>query len=188
MNPDKLAALTETAAKMPRSNGGILVAASTALFPRVSEGGEPLPCATCHREHHGTDWQLTQMSNQRCSSCHQAQFTSFADDHPTFSSYPYDRRTRIVFDHTTHIDRHFKETANVENAPEQCRDCHEPDQRGELMLVKSFEQVCGACHGGQVAGDGRAGSKGVAFLSVPGLDIAGLREHDAAIGEWPEFS
>ena len=26
------------------------------------------------------------------------------------------------------------------------------------------------------------------FLSVPGLDIAGLREHDAAIGEWPEFS
>lgn len=188
MAPTALAELTEVAAQAPASSGSLVIKASNALFPRVNEGGAPLPCATCHREHHGVDWQLTQMSNERCASCHQSQFVSFADGHPPFSGYPYDRRTRIVFDHTSHIDKHFKEQQSLAKAPKQCRDCHDPDGSGELMLVKPFEQVCAACHGGQVAGDGRAGAKGIAVLSAPGLDVAGLRDHDAAIGEWPEFS
>lgn len=183
-----LAALTTEASEASRMEAGLIVRASNVMFPRMGAEGEPLACATCHREHHGMDWDLTQMSNVRCASCHQSQFVSFSGDHPKFTDYPYQRRTRIIFDHTSHIDKHFVEAKNVENAPKLCHDCHEPDNRGELMLVKPFEQVCGSCHGAQVAGAGRAGSKGIPVLSAPGLDVIALRDLDAAVGEWPELS
>ena len=69
---------------------------------------QALKCSVCHREHHGKDFQLTQIGNQRCQSCHVNNFTSFAKGHPEFGNYPFEQRTKIIFDHNSHFHKHFK--------------------------------------------------------------------------------
>ena len=55
------------------------------------------------------------------------------------------------------------------------------------MAVAPFEQTCNACHLDQIVGKERvSGPKGIAFLTVPGLDLQTLKEKGAAIGEWPD--
>jgi hypothetical protein len=61
-----------------------------------------LACAMCHREHHGAEFNLTAIDNSACQSCHHERYRSFADDHPDFGAWPYERRTRIVFNHASH--------------------------------------------------------------------------------------
>ena len=57
------------------------------------------------------------------------------------------------------------------------------------MAVAPFEQTCAACHPGQIIGKERvSGPKGIAFLTLPGLDLQTLRKKKASIGEWPEAS
>ncbi|MDX1402033.1 MAG: hypothetical protein R3245_08930 [Kiloniellales bacterium] len=57
------------------------------------------------------------------------------------------------------------------------------------MEVASFNAMCADCHIGDIDGSARAtGPKGVAFLSVPGLDMESLDDRGASIGEWPELS
>ena len=57
------------------------------------------------------------------------------------------------------------------------------------MAVAPFEKTCTACHLDQIIGKGRAsGPKGIAFLTLPGLDLQTLRKKNAAIGEWPDAS
>ncbi|SVC86628.1 uncharacterized protein METZ01_LOCUS339482, partial [marine metagenome] len=57
------------------------------------------------------------------------------------------------------------------------------------MLVKSFDNVCGTCHGGQIEGaEGRSGAKGIAVLNIPGIDIYTLQDRAASIGTWPEYA
>jgi len=149
------------------------------------ERGE-VPCLHCHQEHHGQEFDLTATENGRCMVCHKAKFASLADGHPEFSSYPYDRRTRLAFDHVSHLGKHFVDDKIKALAPKQCKNCHTPDTKGGTMLVKGYETVCSACHGGQIEGEGRSGSKGIAFFTVPGLDVEILRELNVAIGSWPE--
>ncbi len=61
-----------------------------------------LACSDCHREHQGPGFDLTSISSQRCQACHQQQFDNFANAHPEFDQYPYQRERRLVFDHTAH--------------------------------------------------------------------------------------
>lgn len=157
-------------------------------FGAPGKNDESIPCMTCHREHLGAEGNLAHMSADHCNTCHQVQFHSLASGHPDFVGYPYERRTNIQFDHTSHIDKHFRDAKLVALAPGDCSDCHKADANGRLMEVRSFEASCGACHAEEVAGAGRASAKGMAILAVPGLDIAGLRDKGAAIGEWPEFA
>lgn len=162
-----------------------LAFAANTFAPSPAET-EQVACATCHSEHQGTAGGLTAMENGRCQACHSVKFSGFAGNHPDFAGYPYERRTRLVFDHVAHFDKHFPE--EEAEAPEACGDCHTPAEDGRKMLVRGFGQVCGACHRGEIVGRSAAGAKGVAVLSVPGLDLQILREREIGIGHWPEFA
>jgi hypothetical protein len=144
-----------------------------------------LACATCHQEHQGRTFDLKQLSNSQCQVCHSVQFASFGQGHPEFGAYPYLRRTRIFFDHASHFDKHFVE--NKAKAPTSCQDCHVPDASGRLMLVKSFEQTCAACHAAQIQGEGLT-TKGIAFFTVPGLDTETLGAKGYRLGGWPQMA
>src|SRR6185312_4296136 len=58
------------------------------------------------------------------------------------------------------------------------------------MAVGPFEQTCRSCHLGQITGKDRvSGPKGIAFLTLPGLDLQTLKKKkNAPIGEWPAAS
>lgn len=145
---------------------------------------QPLACATCHQEHRGPAHDLKQLTNRQCQSCHAAPFHSLADGHPPFSEYPFERRTRLIFDHDSHLGKHFAETSVAGSAPRSCLDCHEADLKGGVMVLKSFAATCASCHGDQIKGKG-AVSAGLAFLRLPRLDDRTLTG-PYGIGEWPE--
>lgn len=186
--PKTLHAATAAAEqRAPNGSVPLAVTMSTLLFPLPAQLDDGVPCATCHTEHRGGAFDLQHMANDRCQACHTVKFASLSDGHPDFDRYPYERRTRINFDHHAHINRHFREAGG--SSPPTCNTCHGPDAAGRTMLVKDFQEGCAACHGGQITGATRAsGPKGIAVLAAPGLDIETLRERGVAIGEWPEFS
>lgn len=156
--------------------------------------GEPeVFCATCHEEHQGVFQDLTTVSNQRCQTCHVSKFGSLSQSHPELKNYPFDRRTRIIFDHKSHFGKHFPKTAETaslaENVPGVCADCHEPGAGQKYMEIRSYESTCLGCHDGDIQGTTRAsGPKGIDFIAVPGLDVATLNERGIDIGDWPEDS
>lgn len=141
-----------------------------------------LSCATCHREHHGRDFDLKKIPDAGCQVCHTNQFAGFPSGHPDFSKYPYERRTRIVFDHNAHISNYFLTDANRGKAPEGCNSCHVIDSQSRLMLVRGFEQSCASCHSDNIA---RPGAAGVAFLRIPGIDPSFAKSNESKIGKWP---
>ena len=183
---DAIASLTLTAAITDPSKATMSTEIANALFEKPNAATRTLSCSTCHSEHHGTEFDLTFMSDASCNSCHTAQFASFSEGHPPYLNYPYERRTRIQFDHLSHFGKHFTANGNQGEAFKDCGTCHEPDSAGQLMQVKSFDAICGACHGSQIEGEGRASAKGIAVLSVPGIDVYTLQDHAVGVGEWPE--
>lgn len=174
-----------TAARPDHTTGPAILAVARTLTER---GASELACASCHTEHHGRDFDLRRMGNRECQACHNQQFTSFAQGHPEFTSYPYERRTRLQFDHRTHWQKHFNESKFAAVAPTSCTVCHEPVEDGRQMRVKSFEQTCAPCHADQIAGEGQAGDKGIPFFRLPAFDLATLRKEGVATGDYPEFA
>jgi hypothetical protein len=174
-----------TAKRSVDTDGPALLAIARALAPR---DGQDLACASCHSEHHGRDFDLRRVGNRECQACHQQQFATFASGHPEFTAYPYDRRTRIQFDHQSHWQRHFSDSRVAAVAPTSCTVCHEPAADGRQMRVKGFAQTCAPCHAAQIAGEGRAGDKGISFFQLPAFDLATLRRDGFAIGDYPEFA
>ena len=157
-------------------------------WPGQPQTGGELACALCHREHQGKDAKLAVMDDQRCQACHTTQFPSFGNGHPEFAGYPYHRRTRLAYNHVSHLGRHYKEFQRIMpdgKAPTSCLDCHEQGPGGRMMLVKDFEHTCARCHLKQIE-DPTLG--GIAVLNLPGLDIRTLSRHQeaATVGEWPE--
>jgi hypothetical protein len=143
-------------------------------------------CAACHQEHQGHDHQLTRLRDDQCQSCHGTQFHSFNRGHPDFHGYPFRERTHLEFDHRSHLDIHFKDPKFADAALHHCSDCHAPDALGEQMGVRPYEQTCAACHDDQVKGRGRAGSPGITFFRIPGMDVEAMEEKKLDIGQWPE--
>jgi hypothetical protein len=192
LDPERLAALEHAA--LQRFAAGLAPHATLgekAVFSVAAPAAGAFACAACHTEHRGDKADLTAISETRCQSCHAVQFASFTAGHPEFHAYPYQRRTRIVFDHVAHFMRHFPEAAGKPGAapPGLCADCHLPDANGQRMETRSFAETCSACHANQIVGADRAiGPRGMPFLAVPGLDVRTLAEHDIAIGAWPEAS
>jgi hypothetical protein len=160
-----------------------LLAAAKRLGPP-----EILACATCHREHQGPGHDLRRLADNQCQSCHQQQFRSFSAGHPEFTDYPYTRRTRLEFDHVAHFQKHFTDPRSPAAGPTSCAQCHEPAMDGRRMVVKGFDQTCAACHAGQIAGDTRAGAKGLEFFRLPAIDVAALRAAGLPTGEWPDYA
>lgn len=185
--PGQLAAVTERLQKSGSSRGTPLPFRLLEMGPEVprTENGE-LACATCHQEHRGRDAELARISDIQCQTCHQNQFHGFSNGHPEFTDYPYERRTRLYFDHSTHYGRHFKLFKRIMPdgaAPESCRTCHELDFSGDHVLVKDFEVSCADCHAQQIEDDVLPG---VAFFRLPRIDKPALDEAGLDIGSWPE--
>ena len=161
-------------------------------FPTHDVVAGGLSCATCHQEHKGVNFNLNKIANEECHSCHVVKFDSFDGHHPKFENYPFKRRTRIIYDHAGHFDKHFPEVAKKDPAkriPTTCSTCHNSSADKRVMAVAPFEQTCTACHLDQIIGKERvSGPKGVAFLTLPGLDLRTLKEKNALIGEWPDAS
>ena len=161
-------------------------------FPTDDMVAEGLYCATCHQEHQGVNFNLNKISNEQCRSCHVVKFDSFDGRHPKFENYPFKRRTRIIYDHAGHFGKHFPEVAQKDatrRIPATCSSCHNSGEDRRLMAVAPFEQTCTACHLDQIVGKERvSGPKGIAFLSLPGLDLQTLKKKKASIGEWPDAS
>ena len=178
--------------KAALSSPSLTTRVANAMRAKKSLGNE-ISCAICHKEHQGKEFKLSHMSDDRCQSCHVVQFKSFSNGHPEFESYPHKRRTRVIFDHSTHFDKHFpealKEKASSQTVPNVCTDCHSTHGDKRLIGVKPFKAVCSSCHLDQIVGTKRAsGPKGIAFLTLPGLDVATLKEKGLSIGEWPDDS
>ncbi|HLC09084.1 MAG TPA: cytochrome c3 family protein, partial [Methyloceanibacter sp.] len=161
-------------------------------FPTHDVVARGLYCATCHQEHQGVNFNLSKIANEKCGSCHVVKFDSFDGHHPKFENYPFKRRTRIIYDHAEHFSKHFPEVAKKDPArrlPATCSDCHNSHEDKRVMAVAPFEQTCTACHLDQIIGKERAsGPKGIAFLTLPGLDLKILKGKNAPIGEWPDAS
>jgi hypothetical protein len=166
--------------------------AQSIAFPTDDMVAHGLYCATCHQEHQGANFKLSKISNEQCRSCHVVKFDSFDGQHPKFENYPFERRSRIVYDHAGHFGKHFPEVAKKDPArriPSTCSTCHNSREDKRVMAVAPFEQTCTACHLDQIVGKERvSGPKGIAFLTLPGLDLKTLRKKRAPIGEWPDAS
>jgi hypothetical protein len=154
--------------------------ASTPLTAGVpTREGSSIECAACHVEHHGTQVDLTAINNVACQSCHQRRFESFATDHPDFGIWPYERRTRIAFNHAAHRDKHFVERKQGFD----CRKCHIDDSTGKVQLLASYEAACAACHDEKMS---TSVARGVPMLVIPTLDVAALKAAGLDIGTWPK--
>jgi hypothetical protein len=119
-------------------------------------------------------------------------FDSFEGHHPKFENYPFKQRTRIIYDHAGHFGKHYPELAKKDPArriPETCSTCHDSREDKRVMAVVPFEKTCTTCHLDQIVGKERvSGPKGIAFLSLPGLDLQTLKKKNATTGEWPDAS
>ncbi len=146
---------------------------------RKVDPSEPLACSACHREHHGAMHDLKWMSDHACQACHEQQFDSFATDHPEFSQWPENRRTRIAFDHAAHEAKHFPK----EKKTFECAVCHEQDSQGDFQKTLSYEAACANCHDREVAASWQAG---VAMFALPMLEVEAFRDEGLDIGQWPE--
>jgi hypothetical protein len=181
--------LAKIAAATPQPLSARLQNGAFATHDVIARG---LDCATCHQEHQGVHSNLTKIANEQCRSCHVVKFDSFDSHHPKFENYPFKRRTRIVYDHAGHFDKHFPEVAEkypARRIPDTCSTCHDSRDDARVMAVAPFDKTCTTCHLDQIVGKERAsGPKGIAFLTLPGLDVKTLKEKNAAIGEWPDAS
>jgi hypothetical protein len=179
--------LTEIAAKTPAPPSA---RAQSIAFPTHDVGASGFVCATCHQEHQGINFNLNKISNEQCRSCHVVKFDSFDGDHPKFDNYPFKRRTQIIYDHAGHFGKHFPEVAKKEpdkRIPSNCSTCHDSSKDKRVMAVVPFDQTCSTCHLNQITGKERvSGPKGIAFLTLPGLDLQTLKKKNASIGEWPD--
>jgi hypothetical protein len=137
-----------------------------------------IACSACHREHHGAEADITAVDNVACQSCHRQQFESFATDHPDFGNWPYERRTRIVFNHASHQDKHFAEKKKSFN----CSSCHAEDATGKVQLTASYEGTCAACHDEKISA---SVARGVPMFVLPTMDVAAMRSAGFDVGVWP---
>ncbi len=149
-----------------------------------------LDCAACHKEHQGEEADLKLLTNQQCQVCHVSSFASFSQGHPEFDQYPFQRRTRIYFDHSTHFNKHFHEHASADkdsargfNTQAACVQCHVVDAKGVTMELRPFEQTCAQCHEKQITDDSTIGW---AAIGVPAIDRAGMGADEVGVGLWPE--
>ncbi len=197
MSKTSLAQITNRLRTSKETDPNSYFSLSKFLSPMNNSKDNEIFCATCHQEHRSQNDDLKTISDKQCQSCHVKQFSNFQHGHPPFESYPLKLRNVIQFDHKSHFDKHFAEAAkekqepgqNERAAPQKCTYCHKESSDATAMTLKSFDQTCRACHLKQILGKDKAvGPKGVAFLSLPGLDLNTLRDKKVDIGEWPENS
>ncbi len=166
---------------MPAGVLAQLTSIRTVPLPGHKKEERSISCAACHSEHHGSRADLTAIDNVACQTCHQQRYESFAVDHPDFGIWPYERRTRIAFNHAAHRDKHFAEKKQAI----ECRACHVDDKTGAVQLLASYETTCAGCHDEKIS---TSVARGVPMLALPTLDVAALRSAGFDIGGWPKVA
>ena len=186
LQASSLASITAQVAGRGGAKSRMLIDTARKIFGRPYQGEEKIACSVCHQEHRGRGHDLTSISNDQCQSCHQNTFHSLENGHPSFSDYPYERRTRIYFDHTTHYNQHFDSFERIMpdgRKPASCLTCHNLDESGKKMLVRGFDEACSSCHSSQIQD---TLVTGVALLAVPRMDSVALADERLPIGVWPK--
>lgn len=107
----------------------------------------------------------------------------FQDDLSPNFLYPYQRRTRIAFNHNSHINGYFQSTQK--KAPTSCTDCHTPEDQGRNIAFKGFQQSCATCHTAQIVPNQEDKTSGFALFRIPLLDVATLKKSNISIGQYP---
>ncbi len=168
VEPAKLAAITASTTETK---------ASISLVNPANANGE-LACATCHREHHGVEFNLAALTDRQCQTCHTSYIHSFEKDHPEFTRWPDQRNRHIAFDHAVHSLKHFPE----KHTNFDCRKCHIDDAGGNVKLVAPFSQSCAECHSSEVRGPE---SPQWTLLQLPMVDTQALANAGKSVGDWP---
>jgi hypothetical protein len=176
VSPDALAKLTaaHSASANPDRHGGERTLSSLVASPNTQQ----LACSTCHREHHGHQMNLGQLTDQQCQMCHVQQFASFEHGHPEFRHTLPTRRSPIAFDHVAHQQKHFP----TKQQAFSCNQCHADDARRDVKRLTGFGRSCAQCHTKPIEA---AGLDGLAIFSLPTLDVTKLADAGFAVGDWP---
>ncbi|QDU55196.1 hypothetical protein [Aeoliella mucimassa] len=148
---------------------------------REAHHGHPpaeLACSVCHQEHHGADHDLAAMADDRCQACHTQHYHRFDSDHPEFTRWPYQRRTRIAFNHSTHQGKHFVEKQHEFT----CQQCHVEDASGVVQMTLGYDASCAECHNSDIA---TSSASGVTAVALPMLDTELLAEAGHDLADWP---
>lgn len=169
MPADRLSALTAKHQAHWQTAGNWMLAGGT--------NREQLACATCHREHHGTHFNLTAINDGQCQTCHVQSFANFETDHPPFT---WDRPaiSNIAFDHRSHAGKHFEKHQQSFD----CQLCHQTDGSARVMQTKSFEESCASCHRKSIE---EPLQPGIAWFRLPAIDKKALQAAGHDIGAWP---
>ena len=183
--PAELAAATQRIRAEALRVKDVFGVVTPAALPQSSHPMPDLACTACHQEHRGLQANLRTVGDAVCQTCHLEKFKSLSDGHPEFKSYPYHRRTRMIFDHAAHYQLHFAKS-DPKAVPSECTSCHVVGPVGRVMTVGGFDANCAACHADQIRGKSITGDKGIPVFLVPGLDIDSLQKHGIAIGQWPK--
>lgn len=149
------------------------------VIVRPTYTSKEIECAVCHREHHGSSADLNAVTNNQCQACHSIQFKSFAQGHPQWTDWPYDRGGSIAFSHSTHQYNHFSKTGTAFD----CRSCHAVDGQGEIERAASFESMCASCHQQPLE---IKTNEGFSLVGLPTLDGDAIADGGLQLGAWPE--
>ena len=110
------ASFSSTGSSTGSSTESLLLKGARSILPTDRK---ELACMTCHGEHHGENFDMTQMANRECQVCHSKIFDSFHQGHPELTDFFYRRRTRLHFNHASHAIVHFSNfERTVSNASE----------------------------------------------------------------------
>ena len=173
-----LKARTEKIERASSASSRPILQSLGSVMTRAHSGAHSeIACSACHREHHGAA-SLTAVTDQQCQSCHAQSFDSFEGNHPEFTNWPQQRRSKIAFDHSAHALKHFPDKSTEFN----CNQCHVDGSNGNVKLLASFEQSCAACHEQQVH---QSGESGLAIFSLPSVDPDAIADQNLEIGSWP---
>lgn len=130
-------------------------------------------CRSCHKEHKGAEADISKLTDAQCNTCHLIRFDSFSKDHLDFvKPFPYRKRNNIIFDHASHIGKHFSDPKTAANAPANCNGCHQTEQAARYVPVVGYQEACASCHEDQVVG------REMAVLRFPEFDQNYLEESD----------
>lgn len=106
---------------------------------RLADRAEDVSCATCHTDHRGRAFTLTNVDDRECATCHE-----FRDlrGHPEFAVVRAQASAGVGvdFDH----DRHIVEAQKAAGAT--CQTCHEQTGDRRAFQPVNFDRHCASCH------------------------------------------
>ena len=149
-------------------------------LPSAAVHQDNIECAACHREHRGSEADLTSITDAQCQSCHSDRFGSFASSHPRWQEWPYGRGGSVSFNHASHANRHFPSTKSGSSATTfDCSGCHQRTASNELTRSVSYDSACRSCHDEALRARTAGGFDLLALPTLP-------TESADRLAPWPE--